>query len=185
MLASGGIILALTQAGAINRTTTLILMWIPIALMFAFFRAAVIARRSRGVVNSAGMRYLTGVFVTSIAYMLGLGIAIWTWNNAEPSVAVTWLLAMLPIAPILGMIYVMGRYITEEQDEYLRQRFVSASLIGLGFVLAVGSFYGFLETFELVPHVPGWWAVPIWAAGMGMGQAWMSWRDRRLDEDAE
>ena len=58
-----------------------------------------------------------------------------------------------------------------------------ASLIGLGLVLSAGSFWGFLETFGLVPHVPGWWAVPIWAIGMGLGQAWLAWRDKAGGEE--
>ena len=48
---------------------------------------------------------------------------------------------------------------------------------------AIGSFWGFLETFELVPHVPGWWAVPIWALGMGLGQAWQSLGQNRGIEE--
>ncbi len=185
MLASGGILLVLKSAGAINATTTYILACIPVGLMVAFFIE--VRRRQDGPAraSSASVRYLKGIFATSMAYMLGLGIAIWTWNNVEVTTGVTWLLAMLPIIPILAMVFVMGRYIVEEDDEYLRQRFMQASLIGLGFVLSIGSFYGFLETFDLVPHVPGWWAVPIWAVGMGVGQGWLNWRDRTLDDGDE
>lgn len=185
MLASGAILLGLKSADAINATTTYILMCIPIGLMIAFFIE--VRRRQDGPAraNSAAVRYMKGIFATSLGYMLGLGIAIWTWNNVEVSTGVTWFLAMLPIAPILAMVFVMGRYVVEEKDEYLRERFIMASLIGLGCVLSIGSFYGFLETFELVPHVPGWWAVPIWAMGMGLGQCWMNWRDRAQDADDE
>ena len=52
-------------------------------------------------------------------------------------------------------------------------------------MLAIGSFWGFLETFELVPHVPGWWAVPIWAIGMGLGQAWQSMGQKMDSSDEE
>ena len=82
------------------------------------------------------------------------------------------------------MIYVMARYLREEQDEYLRHRAVNASLVGLACVLGVGSFWGFLETFELVAHVPGWWSVPVWAIGMGAAQAWMAIGNRPEGEDA-
>lgn len=185
MLASAGALWGLKTADAINATTAYILMIIPIALMTAFFLE--VRRMQDGSANAstAAVRYLKGIFATSMLYMLGLGIAMWVWNNVEVSVGVTWLLAMLPIAPILGMIFVMGRYVVEESDEYLRERFMRASIVGLGFVLSIGSFYGFLETFNLVPHVPGWWAVPIWAIGMGAGQAWMSWRDRSFDAENE
>ena len=172
MLASAGVILGLKASEAIDATTAYILAIIPVALMFAFFRHAQRGATRGPGASTAAARYLTGIFASSLAYMLGLGVALWTWRNHEPSVALTWGLAMLPILPILWMIWVMGRYVVEEQDEYLRHRAIMASLIGLGFVLAIGSFWGFLETFELVPHMPGWWAVPIWAAGMAIGQMW-------------
>jgi hypothetical protein len=183
MLGTGAAILGLKWAEAINPTTAYILAIIPFALMFVVFRS-IMANRRGGcgpVASSAARRYTTGIMATSVAYVLGLGIAMWVFRNLDPSTGVTWVLAMLPIAPILAMIYVMGRYIAEEQDEYLRHRAIMASLVGLGFVLAVGSFWGFLETFELVPHVPGWWAVPIWAFGMGLGQAWQSMEQRSDD----
>ena len=186
MIGTAAVILALRYSGAINGSTAYILAIIPIVFMFVTARSLASARNPGcgPAGNRAARRYTTGMMATSIAYMLGLGIAIWTFENLEPSVAVTWGLAMLPIAPILAMIYVMGRYIVEEQDEYLRHRAIIASLIGLGFVLAIGSFWGFLETFELVPHVPGWWAVPIWAMGMGLGQAWQS-LGQRAETDLE
>lgn len=187
MLGTGGLVLGLKASGAINQSTAYILGIIPVILMFVTFRALTSTRSDAcgRAASRASTRYLYGIMATSTAYVLGLGIAMSIWRNLEPSVAVTWLLAMLPIVPILGMIYVMGRYIAEEQDEYLRHRAIMASLVGLGFVLAIGSFWGFLETFELVPHVPGWWAVPIWALGMGVGQAWQSWGQswgQRLEE---
>ena len=185
-IGSAAVIFALKQTEAINSSTAYILAIVPFALMFVLFRS-MLTNRGDGCApsaNRAGRRYTIGIMATSVAYVLGLGIAMWTWRNLDPSTGITWLLAMLPIAPIFGMIFVMGRYIAEEQDEYLRHRAIMASLVGLGFVLAIGSFWGFLETFELVPHVPGWWAVPIWAVGMGLGQAWQS-MGQKMDQPHE
>lgn len=184
-MVSAAVVFGLKSTGAIDRTTATLLAIVPVVLLFMVYRSI---RRMKetspsGLSTAAG-RYLTGIITTSMAYVFGLGIALWTFRNLDPSVGVTWLLAMLPILPILTMIYVMGRYIVEETDEYLRHRAIMASLVGLGFVLAIGSFWGFLETFELVPHVPGWWAVPIWAVGMGLGQAWQS-RAHSKESDLE
>lgn len=184
LLASSAVIFGLKSADAINQSTTYILAIVPTVMLLMIFRSARGVQLRSNVTNRAATRYLTGIFATSMAYILGLGIAMWVFRNLDPSTGVTWLLAMLPIAPILAMIYVMGRYIAEEQDEYLRHRAIMASLVGLGFVLAIGSFWGFLETFQLVPHVPGWWAVPIWAMGMGLGQAWQS-RGHSKESDLE
>lgn len=171
-------LVGLNFSGAINKSTTLILLAIPLSLMVLYVRALQRQPRSSACAGEASIRYTRGIAVASAAYLVGLGTALSVWRNYDPSTAVTWLLAMLPIAPIFWMIFVMGRYIVEEQDEYLRHRAVLASLIGLACLLAIGSFWGFLETFQLVPHVPGWWAVPIWAVGMGLGQGWLSFRDR-------
>ncbi|MXP44675.1 hypothetical protein [Allopontixanthobacter sediminis] len=182
-LAIFAFLIALNTTGAINRTTTLILLAIPIFMVVLYVRALGRQPRTNACAGMASIRYTRGIAISSAAYLVGLGTAMSVWRNYDPSTAVTWLLAMLPIAPIFWMIYVMGRYIVEETDEYLRHRAVLASLVGLGFVLAIGSFWGFLETFELVPHVPGWWAVPIWAVGMGLGQGWLALRDRAGGEE--
>ena len=51
-----------------------------------------------------------------------------------------------------------------------------AALFALGVVLAIGIFYGFLETFELVPHIWAWWVLPVWAIGLGLAQLWQKVR---------
>jgi hypothetical protein len=176
-LASSGALAGLAFSEAIDRSTTLILALIPVALMIAFYRAAQRANTTPGSAGSAQARYTRGILMSSLAYMLGLGIALSVWRNYDVSQAATFLLALMPVLPIFGMIWVMARYLHEERDEYLRHRAIMASLGGLAAVLAIGSFWGFLETFELVPHVPGWWAVPIWAVGMGVTQCIWSIRD--------
>ena len=49
--------------------------------------------------------------------------------------------------------------------------------VALGLVLALGIFWGFLEMFELVPHVWAWWVLPVWAIGLGFAQLWQKVRD--------
>lgn len=176
-LASAGALAGLTLSGAIDRTTTLVLALIPAALMVVFYRAAQRLNATAGYASSAQARYTRGILLASLAYMLGLGVALSVWRNYEVSQEITFLLALMPVLPIFGMIWVMARYLRDERDEYLRHRAIMASLGGLAAVLAIGSFWGFLETFELVPHVPGWWAVPIWAGGMGVTQCIWSLRE--------
>ena len=175
-LASTATVIGLKVSGAIEGGTAYLLFLVPIVLLLPLYRATQQCERARGSSSPAMVRYNRGTLLSTLAYFTGLGLALWVWRNLEPSTEVTWLLAMLPIVPILGFIYVMGRYVVEEADEYLRHRAIMASLVGLGLVLSLGSFWGFLETFELVPHVPGWWTVPVWALGMGLAQAWMSRR---------
>jgi hypothetical protein len=110
--------------------------------------------------------------------VLGLGGATLLHENVALGRPATWAVAFLPILPIFGMIWVMARYFREESDEYLRHRAVFAALVSLGLVLGLGSFWGFLESFGLVPHAPGWWTVPVWGMGLGLAQLWMKVRER-------
>jgi hypothetical protein len=177
-LASAGTIAALKLTDAINASTGFILFAGATGLLIPYARSM---SRRPGAAGPAVVRYTKGIAATTMLYVLGLGVAITLDRRMDLAGATAFLIALLPAIPILGMIWVMGRYLVEEQDEYLRHKAMIASLVGLGLVLSVGSFWGFLETFGLVPHVPGWWAVPIWAIGMGLGQAWMSLRDRSGD----
>ena len=41
----------------------------------------------------------------------------------------------------------------------------------------LGIFWGFLEMFELVPHIWAWWVLPVWGSvGLGLAQLWMKVR---------
>lgn len=180
-LATLAAVVGLKMTGAINPSTAYVLLCVPIALGFLSIRAMQRAAPGDSCQSPATMRYTKGIAVTSLAYILGLGIAITIHRNYEIDTALTFLLALMPVVPIFGMIWVMARYLREETDEYLRHRAVMAALGGLAAVLGIGSFWGFLETFELVPHAEGWWSVPIWALGMGLTMAWL----RRADKGAE
>ena len=171
-------ILGLKLSDAINPVTAWLLLPIPVLLMFLYLRAMRTAGPTSACASPATLRYTRGILMASLAYILGLGIAITLHRNFDLDSGTTFAIALMPVVPIFGMIWVMARYLREETDEFLRHRAIMASLGGLAAVLGVGSFWGFLETFELVPHVEGWWSVPIWALGMGLTQGWMRIRDR-------
>jgi hypothetical protein len=169
--------MALIGAAAIfevidNRTAHL-LMVVAMLTMIPLVRAANRQALEQGCSGPAIQRYTRGIAVTSFLYVAGLGLGMFLFKNLHLGIAATALVAMLPVLPTLAMIGVMGRYLREETDEYLRHRAVMAALVGLGFVLVLGSFWGFLETFGVAPHVWAWWVMPVWAIGMGAGQVWM------------
>jgi hypothetical protein len=64
----------------------------------------------------------------------------------------------------------MGLYLREETDEFERAIQAEAALWASGGMLALATIWGFLELFELVPHIQTWWAFPIWAFLLGPGQ---------------
>lgn len=172
----------LKVTGAIDATTAFILFVAATGLVVSY-AFSLARKRGPGAPGAAIVRYTKGIAITSLLYVFGLGIAITLDKRMELEGAAAFLVALMPVLPILGMIWVMGRYLVEEQDEYLRHKAIIASLVGLALVLGFGSFWGFLEQFGLVPHAAGWWAVPVWAIGMGLGQCWMALRDRAGGEE--
>ena len=177
-LLSFAVLGVLRFTGAIEGPIVLLLLLMPMGLLIPLYRSAERRQAAQGCVSPAIRRYNRGMLLAAFAYVLGLGSATLLHERVELGLASTWVIAFLPILPIFGMIWVMGRYLKEESDEYLRHRAVIASLVGLGLVLGLGSFWGFLESFGLVPHAPGWWTVPVWAMGLGLAQLWMKVRDR-------
>jgi hypothetical protein len=150
---------------------TLGIMVLPMLLLIPMAKAYERRAREKGCASPAMKTYNRRFLVASFTYVAALFAAIGITNALEPAGVLAWLLAMLPALPITGMLWVMGRYLIEEQDEYLRSRAIGAALIATGLLLTLATFWGFLETFELVPHAPGWWAVPVWSLGLGVGHA--------------
>ncbi|MXP29399.1 hypothetical protein GRI58_11250 [Porphyrobacter algicida] len=174
---AAAVISVLKLTGAIDSTTGFILLAVAMLLLIPFQRA--LARSRSSGANQASVRYTRRIVISSLLYVLGLGIAITLDRRMELTGAMALVIALLPVLPIFGMIWAMARYIIEEKDEFLRHRAIMAALIGLAAVLGIASFWGFLEQFRLVPHAYGWWALPIWAIAMGLAQGILGWRDRR------
>ncbi|RDC61264.1 hypothetical protein HME9302_02485 [Alteripontixanthobacter maritimus] len=181
MFAAYGVIVALQLTNAVEGPAATLLYFLPIALLWPLYRSASALHRKTGTSSAAVRRYNQRFLLAALGYMLGLGIAVTLHNKFELSASALFAIAMLPVIPICGMIWAMARYLLEETDEYLRYRAVNASLAGLAVLLGLASFWGFLKTFDVAPHAPGWLAFPIWAGGMGIAQCWMSLRARSDD----
>ena len=165
------IIAALKLTGAIESPVGFILLAAATCLLLPLAR-----RRSDGCISPAMADYNRRIVFSSLGYVLGLGIAVTLWNSYQLSDALVFAISLLPTVPTFGIIWAMARYLAEEQDEYLRHRMIMAALVALGVVLAIGIFYGFLEMFELVPHIWAWWVLPVWAIGLGLAQLWQKVR---------
>ena len=174
--ANMAIIAVLFITGAIEPPAPYLLFALNFVLLLPLGKALLRRQVEAGAVTTAVRRYNRRFLVASLLYsaaMLGAGAAT---NYIAPDSPLMWALAILPMLPAFGMIWAMMRYLGEETDEYQRHRAVNASMIGLGLVLVVGTGWGFLETFGLVPHVWAWWVFPAWAVGLGLGMAWSELR---------
>ena len=128
--------------------------------------------------TAAGRRYLRRFVPTMAAYVVALFFATWAIKHWHPSGVLLIALSILPALPIIGVLGVIGLYLVEENDEYLRGRIVQAMLVGLGFMLAIATAWGFLEEGGVVPHAPAYWAFILWCGGWGIAQCLQGLRDR-------
>ena len=81
--------------------------------------------------------------------------------------AARYLIAALPALPVMACFVVMGFYLAEERDEYLRVRFAQQALWATGLTLAVATLWGFLEDAGL-PHLPMYWTAIAWFCALGL-----------------
>lgn len=131
-------------------------------------RSAARQARVLGCASPAMTRYNRRMQIFSMLYMAGLFVAVLAYKRFHVEGTALWLAAFLPSIGTLGMIWAMARLMTEETDEYLRFRLAKAALFAIGLVLVITTVWGFLEQFRLVPHVPSWAVLPIFAISLGV-----------------
>jgi hypothetical protein len=119
--------------------------------------------------SSAKIRYNKRVIGLSLIYAGLLIGAVYLFKHHEISGPLTWIVAILPALPLVGIFAAIGAYIVEEQDEYLRSLLIRQTLYASAFTLSIATVWGFLENFGLVGHVPAYDAAILWFLGLGLG----------------
>jgi hypothetical protein len=104
-----------------------------------------------------------------VAYAVFLIAAVYGFKHQLIPDGVKYLVAILPALPVIGLFAAMGRYLIEEQDEFVRMLRVREMLWAMGFTLSCATVWGFLDNFELVGHVDGYWIVVLWYFGQAIG----------------
>jgi hypothetical protein len=114
-------------------------------------------------------RYNQRVIWLSLLYVVVLIAAVYGFNRQLVSGPLAYIAAVLPAVPIIGIFAAMGRYLVEEQDEYVRMLTVRQSLWATGLALSVATIWGFLESFDLVGHIDSYYLAIVWFGGLGLG----------------
>ncbi len=117
----------------------------------------------------AWKRYNWRVIWLTAAYAVLLIAANYVFRLDMVAGAPAYLVAALPAIPIIGIFAAIGRYLVEEQDEYVRMLMVRQTLWASGIALSLASVWGFLESFGLVAHAEGYWVMVAWFFGLGVG----------------
>jgi hypothetical protein len=117
--------------------------------------------------NVAQRRYFRSILILLIAYILIIVGVVIFFRNQDRAGVLAYIAAALPAFPVIGVIFVMGRYLVEETDEYLRMKFNRQVLVATGLMLTVVTVWGFLERFGRVNHIDAYWGVVLWFFGFG------------------
>lgn len=112
-------------------------------------------------------RYVTRFLPAVMLYAVIFEADIWYFARMQPTGFVAALAALAPTVPVLFAIRAMVTFLKEETDEYLRSRALETWALATGLALSVCTVWGFLDQFEVVPHLPLWAAFPLWACCIG------------------
>ena len=119
--------------------------------------------------TQAWRRYNWRVIWLSLAYATFLIGAVYGFKHELIPAGLKYLVAVLPALPVIVIFAAMGRYLVEEKDEYVRMLMVRQTLWASGFALSAATVWGFLQNFDLLGPVDGYWIVIAWYFGLGLG----------------
>ena len=114
-------------------------------------------------------RYNWRLIWLSLLYAAFLIVAVYGFKHRLVPEPLNYFIAVLPALPIIGIFGAIGRYLVEEQDEYVRMLMVRQTLWASAFTLSIATTWGFLDNFGLVGHAEGYWIAVLWFFGLGLG----------------
>ncbi|NLS28786.1 hypothetical protein S2M10_37980 [Sphingomonas sp. S2M10] len=132
----------------------------------------------------AAKNYRRRFMVVTLVYVALIALNVAISRTFAPPQIVLGMMAVLTSLPIVGMIAVMGLYIREETDEFVRYRLVTAMLVAIGILLSLTSILGFLQFEHIVGAVPVFFAFPAWCMFFGVVRGILCARDRGAGADA-
>lgn len=127
----------------------------------------------------AARRYLRRFSIVTAIYIALVAANMAATHVFAPPLEVEAALAVIAALPIIAMLMVLGLYLREETDEFVRDRLILSMFIGLGVLLSLSSLLGMLQFSGVVGSLPVFLAFPIWCGAWGIAQTVLAWRDRR------
>jgi len=111
-------------------------------------------------------------------YAAVLAGAMWLFQNHPPTGALKYLAALAPALPLIGVVWLFGRYLYEEEDEFRRWQQILTLLIALGVVLSVCIVWGFLQAFAGAPQVLLYHVATLFVVVQALASLIVGWRYR-------
>jgi hypothetical protein len=132
--------------------------------------------------SAAFKRYQRRVMTVMAAYLLILLSASWIVKHGHLHGWQLYFWSALPAIPVILVIVAMGRYLSEEKDEYLRLRTMRALLVATGALLGTLVASDFLQAFAGAPAFPPFTSFVIFCVAFAIAQLVLKLRDRASDE---
>jgi hypothetical protein len=117
----------------------------------------------------AAKRNLQRTAVVMAVYAIGLFAASYLIRRQGVSGPLAYGVALIPGLATVGLFWSTGKMIVETEDEFMRMLAVRQQLIAVGFAMSIACVWGFLEMFDLVPHVEAFYVMILWAVGVFVG----------------
>lgn len=114
-------------------------------------------------------RYYKRMMIAMAVYLVSLFASEWLIEDRGLSGLPAYALAIVPGLAVASIIWIVGRLIVEESDEFIRMLIVRQSLIATGFAFTLAAIWGFLEQYMLVDHLAAYWWPILWCFGLGIG----------------
>ena len=121
--------------------------------------------------TSAWKRYNWRVVWLSLVYAVFLVGAVYGFKHELFAGPAAYVVAVLPALPIIGIFGAIGRYLVEEQDEYIRMLMVRQTLWASGCALSLATIWAFLASFGLIGPENSYLVTVVWFFGLGVGGA--------------
>ena len=135
-------------------------------------------------ISPASLRFLWRFIGATILYGVLITGATWVAKSIDPTPAALVALSILPAIGIAAALIVIGLYLIEETDEYVRKRQAIAMLVSIGVLLTLSTALGFLQQRNLIGTIDLLLVFPAWCVIWSIAQTWMAIRDHRHTEDA-
>jgi hypothetical protein len=128
--------------------------------------------------SPAMKRHQRRVWPTLAVYAAVLAGVMWLFQTHPPTGALKYVAAIAPAVPLLVVIWLFGRYLYEEKDEFRRWQQILALLLAVGVTLGVCIVWGFLEAFAGVAHVPLYHVATLFVVSQSLSALIVSMRYR-------
>ncbi len=133
--------------------------------------------------SNAAAKYRNGIIVTMSGYVFALfGVVIYFKNHPQASGVSAYAIAALPAVPVIAMLGVVGIYLRDEKDEFLRWMMIQAMLWATCVVLATTTVIGFIENFTGFKAPPAYFIFVLYWLVFGLVQGILKWQGRPSDD---